>query len=366
MTKWRFDRKLLKDSLQQCQRKLQDKTIPLIYKFEIEEDETFFSNMLNGNYSNEKDDCYYYEGIEDDLSEYEEKYSFEEIKERILIKCMDYINQLGNEIIDLMIELYEDDIFYIPAEDEEYFLSMDEQEEYTIKNYESHSKKLLIPAKKILDGKKLIQASTKDKITSYTQFPYSIDLPFIIVNPNERNSILNHELEHASEFMLNIGRDKNGYLLELGSIYFEMLFCDLLYKETNKKYSSDYKKRVTESYTYIYDLYPIFVFIKELQKRKFKVRDEEFQKLCNDILEVTPDNLEDFLNIGLEEEFEPKLRYLLSHLKAIELREKTNKNDDSLDILLEEFMKPLTHEEKKVKEKKKIYKRYLNEIECKR
>ena len=364
MTPWKFDRKILEDSLKQCQTKLNNQTLSLIDRFEIEEDESFFINMLNGNYSNEQENFYYYEGIEDEYENDTEECQFEELKERILLKCIDYHNELGDSIIDLIIKLAEENVFYIPSESKDEILSIDEQEEYTIKNYETHSKKLLKPAKEILKAKKLIQVSTQDKITSYTQFPYSIDLPFIIVNPNERNSILNHELEHAIEFMLNIGREKDGYLLELGSIYFEMLFCDLFHQKTNKNYSTDYEKRVIESTIYIRDLYPIFLFIRELKRREFNINDNEFEKLCNEILEIDIRNLEEFLNEELEEKFESRLRYLLSHLKAIELRENTTNNNDSFDILFKEFNKPLQYETNS--EKIMTYKRYLSEIERKR
>ena len=366
MTKYNFDRKTLQYSLEQCKKKLKSRSLPLVEKFAYEEDETFFSNMLSGNYSNITDEFYYYEGIEDDIEDNE--YSFEELKEILIGKSIELSKILGDNIIDLIIQLQEEEVFYIPSETEEKTLTMDEQVEYTIKNYEQNSKKLLIPARRLLQEKKLIQATTKDEISSYTQFPYSVDLPFIIVNPNERTCILNHELEHALEYILNIDREKKGLYLELGSIYFEMLFCDQLHKLSEDKYSSDYQKRVYETYLYILQFYPLFKFIKELKSRNFQISDKIFKQLCKNVLGVEENELEDYVIYIFEDDnIITQLCYLLSHLKAIELREQNGrKKQDSLDIILPEIIKPVSADQKSNKEKILTYRRYLSEIERKR
>ena len=364
--KWKFDKKILEEGIEKGHKALSDENLSLTDSMGIEQDLEFFYNMLSGNLSNQTLNLHYYEDI--DLEDNDE-ISFEEIKEEVLNRCHNYYFIIGTRAINLIIKLCEEGVFYIPSELPLDILSMDEQVEYTIKNYEQHAKDFLVKAKELILPKRpqFIQTTKKKDITSYVHYSSILEEPFIVVNPNERTSILNHELEHAIELSKKLDNVNNNIYCEVGSIYFEMLFCDLLYEQTNKKYSSDFQERVYETSTTLLRLYPIFKFLKEINKRKYIVSDDTFKRLCEEYLDI--DNLEDLAEF-FETSFSPdyvneQIRYVFSHLKAIELREQTIRTKrSSQDLLIESFKRPLTYSN--YNEKVKVYQRYLSEIESKR
>lgn len=365
-SKWNFDKKLLEEGVSIGEKSLSDDNTPMSEKVGIEQDLEFFYNMLSGNFSNESDDLYYCEDLD---FEEEKELSFKELKDEIIAKCIEYYCMLGSRAINLIIKIAEEEIFYIPDKFPIQTLTMDEQVEYTIKNYEKHEKDFLSKAKELLliEKPRLIQMSKDEDISSYVHYSSVLEEPFIIVNPNERTSILNHEIEHAIELSKKIDNADNNIYCEVGSIYFELLFCDLLYEKGILKYSSDFQERVGDTANTIADLYPIFKFIKEIYKKGNSLSDDEFLKLCQDHLEINNlEVLQDFSDIRLTPEYiDEQIRYVFSHLKAIELREQTIRTKrSSKELLIESFKKPLTY--RNPDEKVKIYQRYLNEIERKR
>lgn len=363
--KWTFDKKLLEEGIEKGQIALNDEKLSLTDSIGIEQDLEFFHNMLMGNLSNQNPNLYYYE----DMDLEDDDISFEELKEETLNRCREYHSTIGTRAINLIIKLCEEEIFYIPSELPIDSLSMDEQVEYTIKNYEKHAKDFLEKAKELLlvDKPRFVQMSKKNDITSYVHYSSILEEPFLVINPNERTSILNHEIEHAIELSKRLDNVDNDIYCEVGSIYFELLFCDLLYEQTNKRYSSDFQERVYETTTTILNLYPIFRFIKEIHKRNYTINDDTFIRLCEEYLNINSlEELTEFIDITFSYKYViEQIRYVFSHLKAIELREQTIRTKrSSQDLLLESIKRPLTYT--KPNEKIKIYQRYLNEIERKR
>ena len=358
MYKWNFDRIYLKEKLIECNERLDDPALLLLEKLETMKNIDFLKNMIKHNFSNKCEPIYipseYYE---------EEKLKIPELKVLMINACIEYLYKYGQRAINLIIKLYEDNIFYVPNEKNVRELSIEEQEEYTIKNYENNSKFLLPTAKEFLNLKHS-HIQHVSIVDSYCYYSKLLDkIPFIVVNPEEFNSILNHELQHALEFIYGLNDDLK--YKEIGSIYFELLFCDTLYEQDNK-YSDDFRYRVTESSLSIEKIYPFFKFINILKSKKFDVTDEEFIKLCEKELEVSEEYIQDYIERNIDSgHFQELIEYLFSHLKAIDIREKTQKNDeDSLKTLMDNYKKPLTYNN--LNEKVLVYKRYLSEIESKR
>lgn len=358
MYKWNFDRIYLKEKLMECNERLDNPGILLLDKFATMKDIDFLKNMIKHNFSNQNEPVYI-------PSEYleEEKLKTSELKVLMINTCIEYLYKYGQRAINLIIKLYEDNIFYIPEKKDEKVLSIEEQEEFTIKNYENNSKFLLPTAKEFLN----LQHShiqQVNKVDSYCYYSKLLDkIPFIVVNSEEFNSILNHELQHALEFIYGLGDDLK--YKEIGSIFFELLFCDTLYEQDNK-YSDDFRYRVTESTLSIRELYPFFKFINILKNKKFDLTDKEFVELCEKELWLKEEYIQNYIERNIDSgRFQELIDYLFSHLKAIEIRDKSiRKDEDSLKTLMDNYKKPITYNN--LNEKVLVYKRYLSEIEAKR
>lgn len=365
MSNFEFDRKFLQDTVSMLNAKLSDKSLSVIEKASVENDLHFFNNMLKGNFENTDDDFYYCE--EDYYDSDDSDYTVDDFVKMFLEKCRELYCVLGVRAINLIIKLYEDGVFYHPSYIERKVLPIEEQAEYTIKNYEKNSKKLLVPAKKILFPKDYSHIQCVDSLdeSSYCYFSEILHEPFVVVDPENGESILNHEVEHACESILGI--DNKIIFEEVGSIFHELLFSDLLMSKLGNDYLTSFDERVIESTCYIERLYPLFCLIKYLKKYDFEISKDKLLKLCWDYGLVDEEtNFYDFVNDNVVNcGFDTMINYLFSHLKAIELREKlllTKK--DSLDLLVEEMSKPLTY--RCSDDKVLIYKRFLSDIECKR
>ena len=360
MNRFEFDRKFLEDTVSMLKAKLGDESLSIIDKCNVDNDLYFFQNMLKGNFVNTCDEEDFDEDVFDD--DLDDDYTIDDCVEMFISKCRELYDILGIRAINLIIKLYEKNIFYYPKFQEKVVLPIEEQAEYTIKNYERNSRKLLVPASSILFPKDHPHIQCVDSFdeSSFCYYSEVLREPFIIVDPENGESILNHEVEHACESIIGIGKKID--FQEVGSIFHELLFCDLLREKVGDKYSTAIPDRIVESTCFIRRLYPLFLIIKELQKRHFEVSSDELFELCSkyDLLDEETTFYEYVVDNVMRGGIDTMVNYLFSHLKAIELREKAIRTGrDSLDLLVEEMSRPLTY--RSSDDKILIYKRFLDE-----
>ena len=244
--------------------------------------------------------------------------------------------QLGEKNINYLIDLSETNIFMGVPYDEDKIVSLEEQEFLTLKTYEKHSKKLLECAQKILSPYPTCQIHEVQNFghSSYEFYSVLANLPFIVVDPTAGSYILNHEVQHGCEFILDI--NNNDLYIELGAILFELLNNDMFIEENGFIYAYSYGDRISDNNMFLKDLRVIFKIMKDLAKFNFVVSDEEFEKILDNHLKLTKKrNVKYYLTKEYSiYEIEESLIYLLSHLKAMELREQLrNFKGDKLNVL---------------------------------
>ena len=158
-------------------------------------------------------------------------------------------------------------------------------------------------------------------------------MPFLIVDVNQAPCVLNHEVEHGIEFMLKVY--KNNLFSELGALFLEQKFMDTYYDSNGLIYSNFYNGRLEDTSYYLSFLRDFLNMMKAFARTDFKVSDEEFKTIFLENANITDNNIDSYL---LEEDvkgdIEEYLKYLLSFLKAIELRSTTKKiNCDKFDFI---------------------------------
>lgn len=263
-----------------------------------------------------------------DLNDKKSKKIFGELKDLFLKEIMWLYYNLDKKLIDWLIELASAEIFNQEINMQNVKIPIEKQLDYTLRNYETYSKKLLSYAKDLFFNKpNLIQIA--ENSSSFCEYFKIIEKALVIINPEEAGYVLNHETEHFIERQL--GLPNNDPYLELGSIYFELLFTDLLYEKEGilirgKIKDMGYDITVISEY---------LIVAKEFAKYNFQVSDEIFKKVFLEKIYIIPEELEEYLEKQLEDDnIANGLIYLISFLKAIELRELTlTSNEDSFDIL---------------------------------
>lgn len=296
---------------------------------EIKEDISNFKRFLSGNY-------------EDYLTPIQHYNSTEQIKKSILNKMKKHYYLFGEYLINWIINLNKANIFDVPYSCDQTEFSIDTQIEFTLKNYEKHSKYFLKYAKKILTASPghTIQLIKDLETTSYCYYPNKLITtePIIFIDPTECFWTLNHEIQHGIEYILNI----NPYDIyqELGPILFELLYTDLIYKEEGFIYGGDYQDRLDDIKYKLDSIYQYFTMIKIFAKTNFEVPTEKFKDFFLDQIEITNDSLTDFLHEQiLGNGIDLDIRYVFSFLKAIELKNQIKKQDIDIAYVLEPYIR---------------------------
>lgn len=320
--KWEFDKEYIQYLLDRTQKLLKSGFISKTRRENLKKDELVFTSFLNDDFS---------------LNVFENNYSEKDLEQliQLTLKDMKLIYKIiGPQLMDWIIELDESRIFKGEESDDKTQLSIDEQAEMTLKNYEKNSKTLLSEAKNLLYDTNQIQLVLDDEISSLCFNTEIINIPFIVVNPTEGPNILNHELQHGIEQILCY--NQNYFYAELGSQFFELLFLDFLAEKNGYLKSGDFDFRFIDICQDLNSIAEFFLLTKEFVKKDFKVSSEEFMEKCESLLYIPRCELKNYLTEEIlnDSGIKDVMRYVFSYLKAIELREKQLlSNEDALEML---------------------------------
>jgi len=344
MSEWNFNKKDLEKYIKQGEEILKQNLTKLkreevIYEIELLED------FIQEHYDYEESES--------------ENISFYRAKTNYLNNMKKIYKELGKETIKWLIALDKEKIFPL-INSPHLKLDIEEQKEYTLKNYEKNSKNSLFVAKQILSPypTNQIQVCKNLEDSSFSRYISIADLPLIVINPNEGAAILNHELEHAIES--TIGYRTNYFYSELGSIFYEILFNNLIY--INKSILP--KERLEDFMVDIEVLSEYFELMLEFAKYDFKVSAVDFKNICIKTLDLIPNEIDDWLEEEFDFDYEGEVKYIFSHLKAIELVRFVNHNKDTLD-LIEPYINTKKFYFEADTKKFKIYESYIEEVKQK-
>lgn len=317
-TNWTFDKNFISEVIKRGYVLLEDDRLSKSKRKSIKTDIETFTRFQNDDFDNKS-------GIIPRPPK-----NIEKLKNYILKRMKAQYNELGEELILWTMDLYFEKIFEIRGRCQKTRLSIDEQSELTLENYSKNSKLHLKTARPILSDDIIRQVQNDPFLNTYSYCYYDeiTTLPFIVVDADQAPWILNHETEHAVEEMRKIAGTR--YFSELGPILFELLFNDTLYKNQGFLNKGDYSDRMIDTEETLTRLVRYFDVMLTFKQHNFEVPTDLFLREFADVCDLdTEEGLKEFLR----EEIAPAdivddMAYMYSYLKAIELREKHNPNED--------------------------------------
>lgn len=349
--KWTFDKTFLVESVKQGKEKLNSGNLSRRKKKILKSDIETFERYINDNYEPE---------TERNLSFPK---NIDKLKDYILTRMIKQYKMLGEEIIRWTISLSEQGIFEsgkgLGWEMTE--LSLDEQAELTLKNYEKNSSRFLMPAKSIILDNSIRQIQSVDCYPSYCHHDSITAQSYLIINSLDEPCIFNHEVQHGIEVMLKYLTNPLYY--ELGPFFYEMLFNEELYKSRGCLKPKDFDFRI-EEIEYLLDIVcSYFQVMLVFKEKNFNISTDEFLKTFIEIKNIKPILLEDYLKEEIaNDDIVSDMCYLFSFLKSIELREKKISSYNKQSELLEQYLKRKTFDFRMPQDGFKVYGRYLEEM----
>jgi len=173
--------------------------------------------------------------------------------------------------------------------------------------------------------------------------------------------MFNHEVQHAIEILHKYLA--NPLYSELGPILYEMLFNEELYKSRGYLQSGDCSFRIEEAMYLLEIVCSYFQVLLSFKEKNFDVSTDEFLKTFEEIEEIEPTLLVDYLKEEIaNDNIVSDMSYLFSFLKAIELREEKIKSYSKQPELLEYYIKRKTFDFQIPQDGFDIYKRYVEEM----
>lgn len=351
MNNWNFDIDYLNQVVKKGNELLKDEKLSHKKRKIIDKDIQVFKQFIKGDFSLPDEEVPHYDGL-----------SYTKLKNLFLKDAKEHYEFLGKHLIDYIIKVYYEHIFKIENTYYERPLPFDKQVYLTLKNYNTVSSKLYEYAKKIVFNNSFSQIQLVDDsdYSSFCHYSEIVKNPFIIVDSEENNNIFNHELQHAIEDVLDL-KIPTVYL-ELGSIELELLFNDTLFKEKNYLCSDDYGDRMEETDNILEELHLYLTLLKRLAKYDFKINNDGFIKVCSKSMRIYEEQVNEWLYDTLTNcNYDLYICYLMSYLKAIEIRENQYKYQGDVLHLLNQYYKPkpvLQIPEDGIE----IYKRYVKEM----
>ena len=269
---------------------------------------------------------------------------------------------LGEDTIRFIIALYEEEIFEETRGITDITkLSMEEQIELIIKNYERNILKFVNPAKEILLDDRVKQIQVIDEEDSYCHYDSITNKSYILVNILDAPCIFNHEVEHAIEEYYNYSTH---FLYdELGAILNEMLFNEEIYRLNGYLYEGDYDFRLDETDYLLKSVYNYFKIILLFAGKNFNISTDELIDTFVKYEGTSKMLVLEYLREDIATNWmEGNIGYLVSFLKAVELRELfINNNQDSFYIL-EHYLKNKKFVFRKPKDGFMLYNRYIDDV----
>lgn len=351
MSKWNFNLDYLEETIKMGNKMLLDKKLSNKMRKKVIMDINVFKNFISGKYE-----------VPSEKAIYDDNYSFIKLKKFFLKDAKEHYEFLGEELINFIINLKKEDIFNFDNFDFQNVLPVEKQMELTLENYKKISNDFYKCANELMIDDKVSQIQITHDADSYCYYSDIVKLPFLIINPSECNNILNHEVQHAIEIMLNL--EIPTVFSELGSITLELLFNDKLFEYQNYLSGFDYYDRFDDMSCQLDDLSDYFHLLKKLKTYDFKPNKKEFMDLFSSSIGIKQNDIKLFLIDLLNDcEYDLDICYTLSFLKAIELREQVNNSNCNLMELLNQnytkfnFLIP--------NDGFKIYERYIDEMKQK-
>ena len=347
MKKWQFNQSTINDAIEAGNRFLLDKSLGKKQRREITTDIRRFQAFLNGDF---------------ELTKTTKELQGTQLKNNILKSMKKHSKLFKHDLISWLIGLEQSDIFFKSDELQPFKIDINEAANYTLDNYKYNAPLFYSYAYELLKNKKinLIHETPLDS-SSYCFYSDILQLPFIVIGTDDEASALNHEIQHAIEYLLGI--TTNPYYSEFGPIYFETLFNDHLYNQfgsaalsSNLNRIYDAKKQLEIIKCYLYCLC-IFSY------KDFNVDDDLFFETFQEITGLENKDLIKFLNEEIiEQELNETLSYLFSFLKAIEIRNLEQKNDIEAKRKFNQILYSKRFSFKKPQNGFKIYKDFVDEI----
>lgn len=350
--KWSFDKDYLRTVIDDGNKMLENKDLSRRARQAIKVDIETFSRFIDGDFELKSSDCY----------NFSTPNNIDKLRDCILFRMKKQYNILGEDLIKFIIDLSETSIFEeVRGISDITKLSMDEQVELIIKNYERNALKFVKPAKEIIIDNGVKQIQVIDSEDSYCHYDYITRKSYILINMLDAPCIFNHEVEHAIEeyyrYHTNILYD------ELGAILNEMLFNEEIYKMNGCLFEGDYDFRLDEAAYLLKSVSNYFKILLIFASKNFNIStDELIDRFVNYekaskmlVLEYLREDIATNWMLG-------NIGYLVSFLKAIELRELfLNSNKDSFYIF-ECYLKSKKFMFRKPKDGFDLYIRYVEEV----
>lgn len=348
-TNWQFDKAFLEAAIAKGERMLKDERLSRTKKQCIRYDIATFKRFLTGEFEY------------NDTTTFRTPKDIEKLKEYVLRKMQKQYKLLGENLINWIISLSDEEIFKMQEFSPTTNLSIDEQADLTIKTYEEHSKLFLPTVKKIIKDDTIKQIQCVEGLdTSYCHHDDITGLPYIIIDPHQASWTLCHETEHAIEGFLGLPR--HNLNLELGSQLFEMLHTEELYKQQGFVTYGDFQDRVDDTNYFLTSLSEYFKTMKAFAELNFNVPTDLFLETIISNHTLIPDEVIPFIKeeYATDEQID-NMNYLFSYLSAIDAREKTlNTHEDASTMLEPYFTRRFVF--KYPQDGFKPYKRYVEEM----
>ena len=249
----------------------------------------------------------------------------------------EYNKNIKKLFLDIIKSIKIDNNFEYTEELPKYNLSMEESIELNKMFFRMLDYKLYEKVCEILDPKKnLIYVRENDYSFGVCWLDGFKNLPYIVFGSNntiETTAILNHELSHGVEFLLNpsIIDSQKEPLNEMVAIFNELVYCDFLIEEGFGVESMiQHKINMFISFTEDYDLTHEAVRLARVNKKNYKKSTKNLFELDFDIEGEIVSFVSFLAALQLYEQYLEDKDYAVYNLNKFI---KCNRNVDFLDIL---------------------------------
>ena len=350
--KWSFDKEYLRMVIEEGRKMLENKDLSRRARQSIKVDIETFSRFVDNDFELKDYSSY----------DFSTPNNIDKLRDCILFRMKKQYDILGEDLIKFVIDLSDSGIFYESRGISEITkLSMEEQVELIIKNYERNIPKFVNPAKEIMIDDKIRQIQVIDSDDSYCHYDYITKKSYILVNMMDAPCIFNHEVEHAIEEYYNY--HTNTLYDELGAILNEMLFNEEVYKMNGYLYEGDYDFRLDEANYLLKSVHNYFKIMLLFAGKNFNISTDElidtFVKYEDTskmlVLEYLREDIATNWMLG-------NIGYLVSFLKALELRELFINNSKDSFYILEHYLKNKKFAFRKPKDGFMLYSGYIDSV----
>lgn len=350
--KWSFDKDYFRKVIDIGKNMLENKKLSRRERQSIRIDIEIFSRYILDDFELKNADCYNFSTPK----------NIDKLRDYILFKMKRQYDMLGEDTIRFIIELNEAGIFEETRGITDITkLSMEEQVELIIKNYERNIPKFVKPASEIMLDNNVRQIQVIDDEDSYCHYDYITRKSYILVNMLDAPCIFNHEVEHAIEEHFNYSTH---FLYdELGAILNEMLFNEEIYRLNGYLYEGDYDFRLDGSCYLLNSVYSYFKILLSFASKNFNISTNELIDIFLKFKKIDEKYVLEYLREDIATNYmEGNIGYLVSFLKAVELRELFINNSKDSFYILEHYLKNKKFVFRRPKDGFMLYNRYIDDV----